>query len=90
MSATAEEREESEMADPISNVFVALPIHSYRGAKEGVRYECRNDKTGWRCGKCLRGLVAEQIGSRCKVCGAVVVKLSAAIVGLRPIERRPL
>lgn len=38
-------------------------------------YMCLAGKTGWKCGKCLRGLVNPRVGSRCKVCKARVVEI---------------
>ena len=38
-------------------------------------YLCMATMTGWKCGKCLHGLVKPKVGSKCKVCGAKVVQI---------------
>lgn len=40
-------------------------------------YQCQNTRTGWKCGKCGRGLInpnfiAKLFPDKCKVCQAVV------------------
>lgn len=40
--------------------------------KGGSDWVCRLDAKGWKCGRCLRGLVAPKTGSVCRVCRAKV------------------
>lgn len=45
--------------------------------KNGGYYVCRPDKQGWRCGRCLRGLVRAKVGARCKVCRSRVYRVGS-------------
>lgn len=41
-------------------------------SKTWILYPCKYTKTGWKCGKCLYGLVQPQVNSKCGMCKAVV------------------
>ena len=43
--------------------------------RDRMFYSCRLDPTGWRCGRCLRGLVRAKKYARCAVCRAVVAQV---------------
>lgn len=60
------------MTDRQVNVRVGRARHSF------LLWKCRQDPTGWRCGKCTRGLVLPKKGAKCRVCGARVFEVRDA------------
>lgn len=41
----------------------------------GEFYECQPTPGGFKCGRCLRGVVAAREGAQCRVCGCRVAQI---------------